>query len=613
MNGAISPNTPQTIALGSTTSFTISPDAGYEASVGGTCGGTLSGATYTTNAVAENCTVSATFEAIQTVCPSTDYTLATQAEVDALGATGCYAISGRLSISGTDITSLSSLSGITSVGGDLNIGYNAALTNLNGLSGITGSVGGNLSISGNPALTNLDGLSGITSIGGSLYIGENVALTNLDGLSGLTSVGGPLTIQYNAALTNLDGLAGITSVGGNLSINENVALTNLDGLSGITSVGGDLSIRSNSNLGDCIGITPLLGWPDGPPDDLVVGAIAVQSNSSGCNSVEEILASVTGPTQPVITEVSTGNGYAALTFTPATAAETLFPITGYEAACLGGEVTNATSPAVDILDNSDPVESSLTISGAGSAANSNEIEVDIDISHARPQRLMIQLTSPQGTTLTLWDESAQTTTDIVGTFPTTLTPLDSIDSVTGEEINGTWVLSVQDVNAIGGYEGVLNSWGLRIKEKAKATGSSPITVTGLTNNRDYACTVAPITKLGVFPVSAAVTATPSPELPATPLITSVAEDDAGLVVRFTLANDGGAPITDYTVTCGGVSASGVGSPIRITGLTNGQAYSCTVTATSSVGTSSASSAVSGTPEEFTPSGLPIWLLLEATK
>jgi hypothetical protein len=66
-------------------------------------------------------------------------------------------------------------------------------------------------------------------------------------------------------------------------------------------------------------------------------------------------------------------------------------------------------------------------------------------------------------------------------------------------------------------------------------------------------------------------------------------------------------------TGGGVSASGDSSPITVAGLTNGQAYSCTVTATNSVDTSSASSAVSGTPEEFTPSGLPVWLLYEATK
>jgi subtilisin-like proprotein convertase family protein len=632
--------------------------------------------------------------------------LTTQAQVDAVGARGCENnIRGTLKLQGSNITNLDALSGITSVGGDLTIGFddggalpggsttaltnldglsgitsvgrnleisiNTALTNLDGLSGIT-SVVGSLTISGNPALTNLDGLSGITGVVGDLKIGGNTLLTNLaglsgitgveglsiggdrltnlDGLSGITSVGGGLIIGGNR-LTNIDGLSGITSVGGDLQIvstlltnlaglsgitsvggsltigspfgSSNPALTNLDALSGITSVGGDLTISRNLNLADCVGIAELLGWPSGPPDDSVGGGIYLgvvagfnqrYPNASGCNSVEEILASVTAPSQPVITQVSTGNGYAALTFTPSTQTEALFPITGYEAACLGSPAENATSPALNVLDNSDAVKSSLIISGYPAVATPGEIEVDVNISHARPLHLRIQLTSPQGTILTLWDKSAQTATDIVGTFPTTLTSLDSIDSVASEDMNGTWVLSVQDVNAIGGYEGVLNSWGMRIKENAKATGSnSPITISGLANNRDYACTVVPVTKLGVLPTSAAVTATPRPDLPATPVITSVTEDDSGLVVSFILASDGGAPITDYTATCGGISASSNSSPIIVEGLTNGQQYSCTVVATNSVGSSSASAAASGTPEEFTGSGLPIWLLHEATK
>lgn len=60
-NGSISPNTPQTISSGATTQFTVTPSGGYTASVGGTCGGSLAGTTYTTNAIVADCTVSATF------------------------------------------------------------------------------------------------------------------------------------------------------------------------------------------------------------------------------------------------------------------------------------------------------------------------------------------------------------------------------------------------------------------------------------------------------------------------------------------------------------------------------------------------------------------------
>ncbi len=62
--GSISPSSAQSVTNGSTKSFTVSPYSGYSiSSVGGTCGGSLSGSTYTTNAITSNCSVSAMFTA----------------------------------------------------------------------------------------------------------------------------------------------------------------------------------------------------------------------------------------------------------------------------------------------------------------------------------------------------------------------------------------------------------------------------------------------------------------------------------------------------------------------------------------------------------------------
>lgn len=76
-------------------------------------------------------------------------------------------------------------------------------------------------------------------------------------------------------------------------------------------------------------------------------------------------------------------------------------------------------------------------------------------------------------------------------------------------------------------------------------------------------------------------------------------------VSFTApASNGGAAITGYTVTSSpiGFTATGVSSPITITGLTNGQAYTFTMTATNSAGTSVPSSASNSvTPQAPAPS------------
>ncbi|MBP6807950.1 MAG: hypothetical protein KA125_06610, partial [Chromatiaceae bacterium] len=71
-NGTISPAS-QTVAHGATTTFTVTPNAGYSASASG-CGGSLSGTTYTTGAITAACTVSATFSLIPTLGVALDNT-----------------------------------------------------------------------------------------------------------------------------------------------------------------------------------------------------------------------------------------------------------------------------------------------------------------------------------------------------------------------------------------------------------------------------------------------------------------------------------------------------------------------------------------------------------
>ena len=82
-------------------------------------------------------------------------------------------------------------------------------------------------------------------------------------------------------------------------------------------------------------------------------------------------------------------------------------------------------------------------------------------------------------------------------------------------------------------------------------------------------------------------------VPGAPTIGTATAGDTQATVAFTApASAGGAAITGYTVTSAppGGTGTGPGSPITVTGLTNGVAYTFTVTATNSAGTGPASAA-----------------------
>jgi len=265
----------------------------------------------------------------------------------------------------------------------------------------------------------------------------------------------------NPSLTNLDGFSNITNaVIGEFHICGNNALSNLDGLSGVIRVTEDLSIcdeqygSGNPNLANCSGIAGLLNWPTGTPNNSVGGDIYLQGNATGCNSIQQILASVSGPTAPEITSTDTKKGYPILKFTPSTTEDPLWTITDYQAQCMSDEQHIFQNNTVTPIPNESFIDSPLNISNVP-FKNSAGLTIPVNITHPRTRHLSLILTSPSGTSVILWDEAVGNGTGLIGTFPSTLTPAESLDAFNGENFNGLWQLTVTD--GVASQTGTLNS------------------------------------------------------------------------------------------------------------------------------------------------------------
>jgi hypothetical protein len=125
------------------------------------------------------------------------------------------------------------------------------------------------------------------------------------------------------------------------------------------------------------------------------------------------------------------------------------------------------------------------------------------------------------------------------------------------------------------------------------TGALSCTVSGLTNGQAYTFTVTATNSVGTgVPSTASDPVTPVgvPDKPTG--VTATAGAGSALVSWTAPVDTGGSAITGYTATSspGGKTCATSGTSCTVSGLTNGQAYTFTVTATNGLGTGAASTA-----------------------
>ena len=112
------------------------------------------------------------------------------------------------------------------------------------------------------------------------------------------------------------------------------------------------------------------------------------------------------------------------------------------------------TPAVSIPDNN---ATGVTVTmDVAQSFDIADIEVSLAITHTYIGDLIVTLTSPLGTEVVLHNRTGGTTENIITTYPTLTAPAEDIDVLLGENMAGTWQLTVSD-NA-GVDTGTIDEW-----------------------------------------------------------------------------------------------------------------------------------------------------------
>ena len=181
------------------------------------------------------------------------------------------------------IEDFNALENLQSIGGSLYVVNNNHVLDISAFSNISSLV--NLYVLECPNLQNLTGLQSVQTVDEVLRIGFNTELEDLTVFSNITSVGN-LDVYENENLLSLRGLENLEVIHDRLFINNNPELIAIQALENVNpSLVEEVVILNNMDLSICNNTFICAIIDDDTVDKTIVG------NNTGCNSVEEVLAS----------------------------------------------------------------------------------------------------------------------------------------------------------------------------------------------------------------------------------------------------------------------------------------------------------------------------------
>ncbi|ANM30068.1 hypothetical protein ABI59_11545 [Acidobacteria bacterium Mor1] len=123
----------------------------------------------------------------------------------------------------------------------------------------------------------------------------------------------------------------------------------------------------------------------------------------------------------------------------------------------------------------DPILSVLSVSAEATIA---ELDVSVAITHWRGSELIVELTSPEGTTVRLHNQTPGTANGLEVRYDLDRQPdgPGTMADFIGEELNGEWTLAITDANLGQGQSGSLNRWELHV-ETVDGFGCDPFSCT----------------------------------------------------------------------------------------------------------------------------------------